>query len=272
MVASCHDAHGNSPRERKVIRVAVTRPEPQASGTARRLAQAGYIPVLAPLLAPIATGHPGTGDGIGTIALTSRTAAMVLGAYPALHGLPVVAVGDATAREARQAGFRVVASAGGDVTTLLAALVGAAEPIVHMAGAEQIGDLVEHLLARGQMAARRTLYKMEPVALPSVAPVAAVLIYSPRTARLFAASDAPAFRDALCVALSAAIAAALVGRRVVVAATPTEPAILAALRQALPASRAPQVPVGAAPSIASRSDALEPSVPGMKLAEQAQDG
>lgn len=255
-----------------MIRVAVTRPEPQASGTARRLAEAGYVPVLAPLLAAVATGDPGAGDGIGTIALTSRTAAMALAAYPALHGVPVVAVGDATAKEAREAGFRAVVSGGGDVTTLLAALAGAPEPIVHMAGAEQIGDLVEHLLARNQIATRRTLYRMEPVALPSVAPLAAVLIYSPRTARLFAASDAPAFSDALCVALSAAVAALLEGRRVVVAAAPTEPAILAALRQALPPLRAAQTPVGAAATTQNPSDALEASVPGLPVPGQARTG
>ncbi|ORE92360.1 uroporphyrinogen-III synthase [Stappia sp. 22II-S9-Z10] len=101
----------------------MTRPEPQASGTARRLAALGYTPLVAPLLQVVpVTGDgteagegPGSANGIGTLALTSRTAALILAAHPAFHSLPVAAVGSATAAEARRAGFTRVNDAAGTV-------------------------------------------------------------------------------------------------------------------------------------------------------------
>lgn len=209
--------------------VAVTRPQPQASGTASRLAALGYTALLAPLLESVPL-DPGPAAGIAALALTSRTAAMVLAAHPEFHALPVHAVGEASAAEARRAGFADVTAAGGDVDALCAQLATVAGPIVHMAGREHTGDLVERLTARGQSAARRVVYAMEPRPLPAAERVDNVLLFSPRTARLFAgAATDPPWRGARCVAISANAAAPLAAFPVTIAAAPTEAAMLAAL-------------------------------------------
>ncbi len=245
------DGHGT---DRPVV--AVTRPEPQASGTARRLAALGYTPLVAPLLQVVpvtadgteAGEGPGSANGIGTLALTSRTAALILAAHPAFHSLPVAAVGSATAAEARRAGFTRVDDAAGTVDVLLDRLAGAPEPIVHMAGREHTGDLVERLVARGQRASRRIVYAMAPQRLPAAPRVDAVLIYSPRTAHVFsgevtrAADSGDAAQgagtspwdSAAVVAMSDKVAAAMPGRLVCVASAPTEPAMLEALAAILP--------------------------------------
>ncbi len=211
--------------------VAVTRPEPQAADTAAALERLGYGIVRAPLLSAEPADGPGDAAGIGTVALTSRTAARLLASRPEFHGLPVAAVGAGTAAEARRAGFGQVASAEGDVDDLFAFLAGAAEPIVHMTGEEHRGSLVERLLANGQRAERRILYRMvEAASLPDAPRVDAALLYSPRTAIVFARlADAPPWCTAAAVALSDAVAAPLSGRTVRVARRPDEAHLLDAL-------------------------------------------
>lgn len=219
---------GVAPDARAFV-VGLTRPEPQANETAAHLAAGGYASVRAPLMR-MAARDPGPSDGIGTLALTSRSAALALAPHIAFHRLPTVAVGEATAREAERWGFLRVARAGGDVDALSQALVGAAEPVVHMAGLDHTGDLVERLIARGQVAQRRTIYAMEPcTALPAVDTLDAILLYSPRSARILRRAAIGAWLAAPCVVLSRAVADELPGRRVHIARQPTEPALFAAL-------------------------------------------
>ena len=99
--------------------VLITRPEPGASETAVRVAAMGLLPLVAPLLEidfpPPRLPAPET---IDAILMASGNAAEPLPA--ALHGLPVLTVGAATARRARAAGFRDVTSADGDAAALVA--------------------------------------------------------------------------------------------------------------------------------------------------------
>lgn len=216
--------------------VAVTRPEPQASGTAARLTERGYTALLAPLLEAVPADGPGSADGIGALALTSRTAALILAAHPQFHAIPVFAVGTATAREARRAGFTKVADAAGTVDDLVARLGDAPGPVVHMAGLQHTGDLVERLVASGRDASRRIVYAMAPRPLPPAERVDAVLLFSPRTARVFAeAGTGPPWSTAPLVAMSPKVAAAVPGRAVTIAGAPTEAAMLEALPSAPPA-------------------------------------
>ncbi|WP_108662252.1 uroporphyrinogen-III synthase [Acuticoccus kandeliae] len=216
-----------------IFRVAVTRPEPQASQTAQRLTAMGFEPFIAPLLQPVPGDPPGTADGIGSIALTSRTAAAMLAPHTAFHRLPVYAVGAATADEARSSGFIDVISADGTADELFEHLSGAPEPIVHMAGSDQRGDLVERLVAGGRKAERRIVYHMKPNKTLEVppGPVNAVLLYSPRTAKVFARrAKAPEWQGATCVAMSAAIAEAVGdGFKTVVSAAPNQKSLIDAL-------------------------------------------
>ncbi|WP_334175630.1 uroporphyrinogen-III synthase [Pseudoxanthobacter sp.] len=196
------------------MRVLVTRPQPQAAETGRRLAALGYSVLLTPVLVTEAdpTAEIDTRDA-AAVAFTSRSAVRALeaclqrsGPPHGLLNLPAFAVGDATAQAARQAGFARVESAGGTAGDLarliLARLPASAGAVLHLAGAERAGDLAGLLQAGGLAARTAVLYRTRAIgALPP--PVAAalmagevdaVLLYSPRSAAAFAAilADLPA--------------------------------------------------------------------------------
>lgn len=214
--------------------VAVTRPEPQAGETAARLVGRGYEVVRAPLLTLEPVDGWGAAEGVGALALTSRSAAMLLADHAAFHGIPTFCVGAATAAAATASGARDVRHAGGDVTALADLLRREGRSkVVHLSGEDQRGDLTGHLAAAGIEAERRVVYRMvAATALPPCdGPLDAALLYSPRTAEIFArlGTEAP-WRQAACVALSAAVAANLpAGARVATAARPDEPSLLEAL-------------------------------------------
>ena len=83
-------------------RALVTRPEPLAERTARRLAETGWTPVVLPLteIRPIEVDPARIPTGAGTIAVTSANA--ILNAPPGLlsriSSLPCLAVGAAPGR------------------------------------------------------------------------------------------------------------------------------------------------------------------------------
>jgi len=214
--------------------VAVTRPEPQATQTASRLAARGYRVVRAPLLVAHDVGDWGPAHDIGALAITSRTAAMRLADHPAFHGIPTFCVGRASAAGAAASGAREVESANGDVEALLLLLRRKARPpVVHLSGEDQRGDLAGRLSAEGIPAERRIIYRMGAAeALPVLdGPLDATLLYSPRTARIYAGlATLPPWREAACVALSQAVANNLCeGPPVVTAERPDEDALFDAL-------------------------------------------
>lgn len=214
--------------------VAVTRPLPQAEGTARRLAAQGFVPRIVPLLRRERVPADLGTDGVAALAFTSRSAPQILADVhdPALKDRPVFCVGEATAREARAAGFAHVEHAAGDVAAL-AALIARRRPgrLVHLSGEAQQGDLVGAIRAAGGEAERRILYRMRAGGPLPAAPCDAVLLYSPRTAAAFAGEAAGTpWRASACVALSPEVAAALAPLRpAAVAARPSEDDLLRAL-------------------------------------------
>ena len=231
------------------MRVLVTRPEPQATGTARRLEALGHVPLVAPMLETVAL-PPAQIPPAGALAVTSRTALEVLAGHPdlpAILGRRLYAVGDATAAAARALGFTHVASAAGDVGDL-ARLIAADAPaggVTHLAGEERAGDLSGDLARRGIAATTLALYRMaaaERLPGPTVAAlragaIDAILVYSPRSA---AALLAAAERDGVAavvlatplLVLSKAVAApfrAAGAARLSVARRPDETALLGLL-------------------------------------------
>ncbi|XWN31687.1 MAG: uroporphyrinogen-III synthase [Devosia sp.] len=210
------------------LTLAVTRPEPQASETASKLRALGHDTILSPLLQVEALAPPGTPDGLSGVLLTSRTAARLLADWPDFHATPCLCVGAATAEEARAAGFASVRDAGGDVDALLAMAVRTGKgPFVHLAGEAHTGDLVERLAEAGVRAQRRIVYRMVAAeCLPEAGRLDAVLLYSPRTAEVFQRlATVPPWVSATALALSAAVAVPLRGRRVLLAARPNEAAL-----------------------------------------------
>ncbi|ODS03449.1 hypothetical protein AUC71_09720 [Methyloceanibacter marginalis] len=84
-----------------LMRVLVTRPEPDARQEADALRARGYEPVLAPLLdIEFLKGVPLDLDGVQAVVITSRNALRALADHPqreAVAALPLFAVGEATA-------------------------------------------------------------------------------------------------------------------------------------------------------------------------------
>ena len=172
-------------------------------------------------------------------------------ALPAGHrGLPLLAVGDATAARARAAGFARTASADGDARALAALAARSCDPkaaALLLATARGQGrELAADLRARGFRVIRRAVYAAVPArTLPPAArddlaagDVTAALFFSAETARhvirlLRRARLHEAVRtvDALAIGRSAAVALeALPWRRIRVAARPNQEAMLALLQ------------------------------------------
>lgn len=236
----------NDGRRRRVL---VTRPEADAAPLARRLAGMGIDAVIAPLMTVEATGAAVDLAGVQALLLTSANGPRALAPRAEVpRDLPVLAVGDATAAAAREAGFASVESADGDVDDLARLAAGRLDPaagaLLHVAGSVRAGDLAAMLHEAGFAVRRTVLY--EAVAaerLPDAARdvlqagnLDGVLLYSPRSARLFedlaaaAGLDGALARlDAFC--LSANVEAALRGpwRSRHVAPDPAQDSLLAAL-------------------------------------------
>ena len=231
------------------MKVWVTRAEPGASATAERVRTAGHPALVGPLLAvrPLPAPEPRS-SGVGALAFTSAAGVRAATASPLAdhwRGLPVFAVGDATADAARRAGFPTVTSAGGDVRALARLVIEFrgefSGEVLHLGAQNRAGDLAGALAAAGVPA--RTVALYETVALPLPPEVRArwselraVTIHSPRAARAFLAATAALEASHLIAAcISSSAAAPLYGRvgEVRVAAEPNESALLARLGKPL---------------------------------------
>ncbi|AYV46290.1 uroporphyrinogen-III synthase [Caulobacter flavus] len=202
-------------------RVWITRARPGAEATAARLQALGFKPLIDPLIE--VRDLPWSADlaGVGALAFTSRNGVAAFARGSSARGLPVFAVGAATADLAAEAGFSHVESAEGDVADLAALIVarrGAfAGAVLHPAAAEPAGDLVSPLRRVGIEARPVAVYESVARApgaetLAALHALSAVLLHSPKAARALAAllaeRPAPGLR-ALC--LSPAVAAPLAG-------------------------------------------------------------
>lgn len=234
------------------MRVLVTRPEAEARALAAQIAARGLQADLAPML----TLHPLKAapdlSGISALLFTSANGVRAFAAATPRRDLPVYAVGEATARVARDLGFPDVQAAGGDVEKLAALVMQTRQPasgaLYHAAGDTLAGDLKAMLEAAGFTVRRETLYRAEPAAaLPADLAACfasggyrAALFFSPRSAAVFvrlaeAAGIVPGAAETAALCLSANVAAALAPlpwRQLSVAAAPAEAAMLALLDEA----------------------------------------
>ena len=210
--------------------VLVTRPEPGAAETARRIAALGWEPVLAPalVLAPRRAAERVPHPPVQALLLTSRAAARAapLAAPLASPVVPVLAVGEATAAEARAHGFVNVTAAEGDAAALAALAASrldpAAGPLLLAVGTGYGAEFAAALRGLGFRVLRRVAYSAEPAAaLPEAAraalaseAVVAALFFSPRSAGcaislLRAAGLAGTLARAEALAISPRVAAVL---------------------------------------------------------------
>ncbi|GGJ27697.1 uroporphyrinogen-III synthase [Neoroseomonas lacus] len=209
------------PRAGALTAVLITRPEPGASETAAACAALGWDAILAPAMLLQAT-PPVRLPRAQAVLLASRAAARAL----APMALPVLAVGDGTAAEARARGFTNVRAAEGDAAALAeaatATLDPAAGPLLLAVGCGYGAELAAALRRRGFRVIRRVTYAAAPAtALPPPALAAlragritAALFTSPRGARitialLRQAGLAAAARGIRAIAISPRIAETL---------------------------------------------------------------
>ncbi|KSB91342.1 uroporphyrinogen III synthase [Caulobacter vibrioides] len=200
-------------------RVWITRARPGAEATAARLEALGLTPLIDPLLEVRDLSWAADLSGVGALAFTSRNGVAAFARASAERGLPVFAVGAATAHVAAEAGFARIESADGDVADLvglIAARRGTFEgALLHPAAAEPAGDLASPLLRAGIEARSVTVYESvvrapQAATLDALDDLFAVLLHSPKAARALAAvlarRPAPGLK-AFC--LSPAVAAPL---------------------------------------------------------------
>ena len=215
-----------------MARVLVTRPQPGAAATAAALVAAGHEPVVAPLMETMACDWTPPALAPEAVMLTSAAAVRLSGpGAAALMGLPALCVGEVTAAAARAAGWTRAEMAGRDLAGLMA-LAAARAPLrlLHLCGEDRAAAVVPD----GISLERRVVYKAGLRRLDDPGAVAAVLLFSPRSARHFAGEWdrlGRARNDVALVVISAAAtdAAGAGWRRVVVAARPDEASLLAAL-------------------------------------------
>jgi uroporphyrinogen-III synthase len=177
----------------------ITRPREESEALAAALAARGIEALIEPLmevhfLAPAALDL----RGVQAILCTSANGARALARASGERGVPLFAVGDATAARARVEGFAAVESAGGDAHDLARLVAARLRPeagaLLHVAGNVVAGDLGGALSARGFTVERHILYEARPVASLSPLAVSALcfgaiafaLFFSPRTAAVFA--------------------------------------------------------------------------------------
>lgn len=235
-----------------MMRVLVTRPELDARREAEVLAAHGHEPLLAPLLEiEFLPGVELDLDDAQALIMTSRNALRALAAHDAFERaleLPLFAVGEATAREARQLGFTEVTIGPGTAAGLLPLIRREVHPekgaLVHIAAETVAFDLQPLLEEEGFAFRRIVLYRSHPApAFPeeiaaglASGAVDGVILLSPRTARTFATlaerqGVATRAKGPVCYCLSPAVAEAVtpLGLEVRVPAHPREEDILALL-------------------------------------------
>lgn len=230
----------------------LTRPEEDSRRLAALLQEQGHECLTDPLMRIEPIDAPPLGlDGVQAILATSSNGVRALARrdeFDRARAIALLAVGDSTARAATEAGFERVLSADGDVEELIglaaAKLDPAAGRLVHVSGHDRAGDLKGGLETLGYDVETAVLYRAvaaEALAKPTVAAfrqgaLGGVLLYSPRTARIYCGLVARArlarqAADVLHYCLSKAVQAAVSGELreapCLVATRPTQESMLA---------------------------------------------
>lgn len=153
-----------SDKKRKTVWV--TRTQPGADATAKKLTALGFTPIIAPLLhisPPEDMPIPPVSDDV--LIFTSKNALHAFRDLTDRRHWPVITVGDGTAEIARQIGFQDVRSAAGtstDIIRFIQSNYGYDRHFYHAAGNHVRGAIIETLREKGYKAERQTLYISTP--------------------------------------------------------------------------------------------------------------
>jgi uroporphyrinogen-III synthase len=197
-------------------RVWITRAQPGAAATARRVTELGHAAHIDPLLEVRRLPAALDLTGVAALAFTSANGVAAFAEASPNRSLRVFAVGAATAAAAKAVGFTGVMSTDGDVSVLAAGIAGRRAElkgqVLHPGAAEPAQDLVSLLAELGVAARAEALYetvarKPDPATLEILDSLDAVLVQSPKAARglelLLRRNPAPGL-TALCVSPAAA--------------------------------------------------------------------
>lgn len=162
----------------------ILRPEPGASATADKAAGLGLQVRLHPLFAPEAVAWDMPEGRFDALLVTSANAVRLAGRLP---GLPVHAIGEASAAAARDVGLTVMTTGDGGVEALLGRLP-ADSALLHLAGEERILPP-----APAQRITSVTVYRMAelPLPEPELLVGAVAMVHSPAVGRRLAQVAAP---------------------------------------------------------------------------------
>lgn len=208
-----------------MIRALVTRPLPDAGRTADALAARGVTALVEPMLRIEFLPPPALDLGdVQALLFTSANGVRAFAAASPERRLPALAAGEATAQEAREAGFRRVESAAGGaeaLARLAAARCGApGGPLLHASGETVAGDLASGLAAAGFRVRREVLYRaraaeaFSPALMEelTVGSLSFALFFSPRTAAVFARLALRSGVEESCRSVHACVLSEAVGR------------------------------------------------------------
>jgi uroporphyrinogen-III synthase len=176
----------------------------------------GHEPILSPLMEIRFLDGPEISlDGIQAVLATSAKGVRALARRTPRRDVPLFAVGPQTAAAAEAAGFRRTKNAQGEASALADAAAQwstpQAGPLLHVAGRERARDLAAALGERGFEVRVQVLYEAREAtalskdsaeALASVQ-LDAVMLFSPRSARIFSDRVREAKLDGQCGRMTA---------------------------------------------------------------------
>ena len=194
----------------------VTRPHEEAQSLAAALAARGVGAVIEPMM-EVHYRVAAALDlaSVQAILCTSANGVRALARLTGERALPLLAVGETSASQARAEGFTAVTSAGGAVADLVRLTATRLRPqngrLLHVAGNVVAGDLAGALRARHFVVERKVLYEARPVGALSQPAVRALrcamidfaLFFSPRTAAIFVKLAGVAGVAACCQTITA---------------------------------------------------------------------
>lgn len=233
-------------------RVLVTRPEPGASQTAKRLQGAGFSPLVLPLSETRALPVGSVPETFDAVAVTSASAIQHASRelLDQLSGSRCYAVGQKTAAIAHQSGFADIVIGQGGAEALAGAIISAEKPeaaILYLCGRVRLPAFEERLRAAGIGVGPVETYDTVEISRETDAvrhlldeqPVDAVLLYSVKAASAFADIAgrprlSPLFKTAGLYCLSPRVASALKASeaaQIRVAAEPNEEELLFLLQK-----------------------------------------
>jgi uroporphyrinogen-III synthase len=178
------------------MKLLVTRPLDDAQPLAEKLESLGHDVAIVPLLSiTVRDGVEIPPYAFQALCVSSANGLAARADLTIFHHVPFFAIGPQSALEARRQGFDHVHDKGGNVEGLVRMMCKSLNPengpVLYLSGSETTGDLEGKLKTQGFSVTRAIVYDALPCAVDNLSSLVAgadgVLLYSPRTAKLWLA-------------------------------------------------------------------------------------